>query len=131
VIPINTGTLLPSRERFVDSAADETLHWLMGDIVSPDMLFARSSPTTTGERKGLWYVVCTRARQLLIIPEFPQAEQPSWAPPNKSQARISDGFFTDGAGQCRDDLHGQTQQLFAGWDLQRREELSANSIRPI
>jgi hypothetical protein len=45
------------------------------------------------------------------------------------QARISDVFFTDGAGLRRDDLHGETRQLFAGWDLQRREEISANSIR--
>lgn len=45
------------------------------------------------------------------------------------QARISDVFFTDGAGLRRDDLHGETRQLFAGWDLQRREEISASSIR--
>jgi hypothetical protein len=45
------------------------------------------------------------------------------------QARISDAFFTDGAGRRRDDLHGETQQLFAGWDLQRREEISTSSIR--
>jgi hypothetical protein len=29
------------------------------------------------------------------------------------QTRISDVFFTDGAGRRRDDLHGETQQLFA------------------
>jgi hypothetical protein len=45
------------------------------------------------------------------------------------QARISDVFFTDGAGQRRDDLHRETQQLFAGWDLERRDEISAYSIR--
>lgn len=45
------------------------------------------------------------------------------------QARISDVFFTDGAGRRRDDLDGETQQLFAGWNLQRREEISATSIR--
>lgn len=45
------------------------------------------------------------------------------------QARISDVFFTDGAGRRRDDLHGETQQLFAGWDLQKREEISATRIR--
>lgn len=45
------------------------------------------------------------------------------------QGRISDVFFTDGMGRRRDDLHGETQQLFASWDLQRHEEISADSIR--
>ena len=31
------------------------------------------------ERERLWYVACTRARELLIVPELPQAEQRSWA----------------------------------------------------
>ena len=31
------------------------------------------------ERERLWYVACTRARELLIVPELPQAEQKSWA----------------------------------------------------
>jgi Holliday junction resolvase len=45
------------------------------------------------------------------------------------QTRISDVFFTDSLGQRRNDLHAETQQLFASWDLQRREEISANNIR--
>lgn len=45
------------------------------------------------------------------------------------QARVSDAFFTDGAGRRRSDLHVETQQLFVGWDLQRREEISETSIR--
>ena len=31
------------------------------------------------ERERLWYVACTRARELLILPELAQAEQKSWA----------------------------------------------------
>jgi ATP-dependent exoDNAse (exonuclease V) beta subunit len=31
------------------------------------------------ERERLWYVACTRARELLIVPEMAQAEQKSWA----------------------------------------------------
>lgn len=34
MIPINTGTLLRSREPFVYRAADETLHWVIGDVIS-------------------------------------------------------------------------------------------------
>ena len=31
------------------------------------------------ERERLWYVACTRARELLVVPELAQAEQKSWA----------------------------------------------------
>jgi ATP-dependent exoDNAse (exonuclease V) beta subunit len=81
VIPINTGTLLRSREPFVYRAADETLHWLIGDVVPPDLLRALESEddSLARERERLWYVACTRARELLIVPELPQAEQRSWA----------------------------------------------------
>jgi CRISPR-associated exonuclease Cas4 len=81
VIPINTGTLLRTREPFVYRTADETLHWLIGDVVPPDLLRALKSEdeSLTRERERLWYVACTRARELLIVPELPQAEQRSWA----------------------------------------------------
>ena len=81
VIPINTGTLLRSREPFVYRAVDETLHWLIGDVVPPDLLRALESEddSLARERERLWYVACTRARELLIVPELPQAEQRSWA----------------------------------------------------
>lgn len=45
------------------------------------------------------------------------------------QFRIAETYFTDGEGQRRNDLHAETQQLFAGWDLQRREEFSESSVR--
>ena len=81
VIPINTGTLLRSRDPFVYRAADETLHWLIGDVVPPELLRALESEddSLARERERLWYVACTRARELLIVPELPQAEQRSWA----------------------------------------------------
>jgi CRISPR-associated exonuclease Cas4 len=81
VIPINTGTLLRSREPFVYRATDETLHWLIGDVVPPDLLRALESEdeSLARERERLWYVACTRARELLIVPDLPQAEQRSWA----------------------------------------------------
>jgi ATP-dependent exoDNAse (exonuclease V) beta subunit len=62
-------------------AADETLHWLIGDVVPPDLLRALESEdgSLARERERLWYVACTRARELLIVPELPQAEQRSWA----------------------------------------------------
>lgn len=81
VIPINTGTLLRSREPFVHRASDNTLHWVIGDVVPPDLLLALASDdeSLARERERLWYVACTRARELLVVPELPQAEQRSWA----------------------------------------------------
>lgn len=81
VIPINTGTVLRSREPFVYRAADETLHWLIGDVAPPELLRALDSDdeSLARERERLWYVACTRARELLIVPELPQAEQRSWS----------------------------------------------------
>jgi len=81
VIPINTGTLLRPRERFVYRAGDETLHWVIGDVVPPDLLRALEAEhdSLARERERLWYVACTRARELLIVPELLHAAQRSWA----------------------------------------------------
>jgi CRISPR-associated exonuclease Cas4 len=81
VIPINTATLLRSREPFVHHADDDTLHWVIGDVVPPALRAALETDDESlmRERERLWYVACTRARELLIVPELAQAEQKSWA----------------------------------------------------
>ena len=81
VIPINTATLLRSREPFVHRADDDTLHWVIGDVVPPELRAALETDVESlmRERERLWYVACTRARELLIIPQLGQAEQKSWA----------------------------------------------------
>jgi ATP-dependent exoDNAse (exonuclease V) beta subunit len=81
VIPINTVTLLRSREPFVHRASDDTLHWVIGDVVPPDLRSALQSDgeSLTRERERLWYVACTRAREVLIVPDLPQSSQTSWA----------------------------------------------------
>jgi ATP-dependent exoDNAse (exonuclease V) beta subunit len=81
VIPINSATLLRSREPFVHRADDDTLHWVIGDVVPPELRAALETDDESlmRERERLWYVACTRARELLIVPELPQAEQKSWA----------------------------------------------------
>lgn len=81
VIPINTATLFRSREPFVHRGSDDPLHWVIGDVVPPDLLRALQSDdeSLACERERLWYVACTRARELLIVPELLQAEQRSWA----------------------------------------------------
>src|SRR5439155_24370447 len=77
VIPINTATLLRSREPFVHRADDNTLHWVIGDVVPPDLLLALASDdeSLARERERLWYVACTRAQEILVIPDLPQAKQ--------------------------------------------------------
>src|SRR5262249_52965664 len=81
VIPINAVTLLRSREPFVHRADDDSLHWVIGDVVPPELRAALQTDDESlmRERERLWYVACTRARELLIVPELPQAEQKSWA----------------------------------------------------
>ena len=79
VIPINTATLLRSREDFVHRADDDTLHWVIGDVVPPELRAALETDDESlmRERERLWYVACTRVRELLIVPELAQAEQKS------------------------------------------------------
>lgn len=43
--------------------------------------------------------------------------------------RVSDVFFTVGGGTRRNDLHSETKQLFATWDLQSEEVHAPTSVR--
>lgn len=81
VIPINSATLLRSREQFVHRASDDTLHWVLGDVVPPDLNLALQADedSLARERERMWYVACTRAKELLIVPEIPAAAPRSWA----------------------------------------------------
>jgi ATP-dependent exoDNAse (exonuclease V) beta subunit len=81
VIPINTVTQPRSRAPFVHRPPDDSLHWLLGDVVPPelDVALLANEQSLARERERLWYVACTRARDLLVVPELPQATQNSWA----------------------------------------------------
>jgi CRISPR-associated exonuclease Cas4 len=81
VIPINTGSEFRRRDRFVHHSSDDTLHWLVGDVVPPQLMaaLAADDESVARERERLWYVACTRARDLLVVPEVGQAQQKSWA----------------------------------------------------
>ena len=54
---------------------------MIGDVVPPELLAALETDDESfmRERERLWYVACTRACELLIVPELPQAERRSWA----------------------------------------------------
>ncbi len=81
VIPINTGSEFHRRDRFVYRSSDDSLHWLVGEVVPPQLMtaLAADDESVARERERLWYVACTRARDLLVIPEVAQAQQKSWA----------------------------------------------------
>ncbi|MBN9466016.1 UvrD-helicase domain-containing protein [Brevundimonas sp.] len=81
VIPINTATLLRGPEQFVHRQADNTLHWILGGLVPPQLADAQAEESTSAarERERLWYVAMTRACDLLVLPHLTAADQRSWS----------------------------------------------------
>ena len=53
---------------------------MLGGIAPPDLAAARvqDSEEEARQRERIWYVACTRARDLLILPNIPQAKNNSW-----------------------------------------------------
>jgi CRISPR-associated exonuclease Cas4 len=80
VIPINTTTELYRGDQFVHRQSDNSLHWMLGGVAPPDLAAARAeeSAEEADQRERIWYVACTRARDLLILPSIPQAKTTSW-----------------------------------------------------
>jgi CRISPR-associated exonuclease Cas4 len=80
VIPINSTTELYRGDQFVHRQSDNTLHWMLGGVAPPDLAAARAeeSEEDADQRGRIWYVACTRARDLLILPSIPQAAKNSW-----------------------------------------------------
>ena len=81
VIPINTITQLRQRESFVHRTTDNTVHWIIEDVVSPELeeALAWDGESASRERERLMYVACTRARELLIVPELKEAQPNTWS----------------------------------------------------
>jgi len=81
VIPINMGSELRRREPFIHRRFDDTLHWVLGDVVPPAIADAISvdDRDSAEERERLMYVACTRAMELLILPTFSVQRANSWA----------------------------------------------------
>jgi ATP-dependent exoDNAse (exonuclease V) beta subunit len=80
VIPINSTTELYRGDQFVHRQSDNTLHWMLGGVAPPDLAAARAeeSEEDADQRERIWYVACSRARDLLILPFIPQAAKDSW-----------------------------------------------------
>src|SRR6266478_3225733 len=81
VIPINTSTQFPPPPQFVHRRSDNTLHWVLGGVMPPELAAAREEEKREEllEHQRMWYVACTRARDLLVIPHLPEASSQSWS----------------------------------------------------
>lgn len=81
VIAINTASSPPPGDRIVHRAEDDTLHWTVGGIASPDLASALQAhaDNLARERARLLYVGCTRAKDLLILPHTPNVNATSYS----------------------------------------------------
>jgi CRISPR-associated exonuclease Cas4 len=81
VIPINTASRPRRPEQFVHRRADDTVHWMLGQIVPPSLGQAITSEAAekSQENLRLLYVGCTRAMDLLVLPELSWADDAAWA----------------------------------------------------
>lgn len=81
VIPINTASEFRRRDSFIYRRRDDTMHWVLGDVVPSAIADAISldDKESAEERERLLYVACTRAIDLLVLPQLSWAAQNSWA----------------------------------------------------
>ena len=80
VIPVNSTTELYRPDQFLHRPSDNSLHWMLGGVAPPELAAARAveSLEDAHQRERIWYVACTRARDILIVPHIPQASKDSW-----------------------------------------------------
>jgi CRISPR-associated exonuclease Cas4 len=81
VIPINTPSMPRGADPFVYRRSDETLHWALGKITPPSLSPAlqEEAEEKSDENLRLLYVACTRAKELLVLPELAWSNDASWA----------------------------------------------------
>ncbi len=81
VIPINTLTGVQAEKGIIFSREDGTLHMRLGDLepASYTEVRTKEDEELNRERVRLWYVMCTRARDLLVLPRHKNVEtKKSW-----------------------------------------------------
>jgi len=120
VIPINSTTQLRRPDQFTYRQSDNSLHWMLGGVAPPELAQARAEEAAeeARQRERVWYVACTRARDLLILPNVPQAVKTSWFNAvDLGQQRISEfdpsGLADNPSVQSVGTANDQTTALFA------------------
>jgi CRISPR-associated exonuclease Cas4 len=118
VILINTVGQVVSRNEFVHRVADDTIHWLLRDVAPPELAvaLAEDARLSDSERQRVWYVACSRARELLIIPQVPPRNYDAWS------------------GVIADVYEGLSELPTAGWNTartRRSAELENNQTRDV
>ncbi len=80
VIPISTATNFRPPSQFIHQPSHNSLHWVVGGIAPASLDKARKEEERQQafERQRMWYVVCTRARDLLVVPHLPTSRAASW-----------------------------------------------------
>ncbi len=81
VIPINTTTGVQGTKGILYRRSDDTLHMKIAGIepASYTEVKAFEEQELERERVRLWYVACTRARDLLVLPRHEDPPKSSWA----------------------------------------------------
>ena len=81
VIPINTASGMRSPDQFIYRRSDDTMHWVLEDVVPPKLAEAieTEEQAASEEHLRLLYVACTRAMDLLVLPDFSSVRESSWA----------------------------------------------------
>ncbi|MER9902421.1 UvrD-helicase domain-containing protein [Mesorhizobium sp. M0130] len=130
VIPVNSSTRFRPQDQFVYRQSDDTIHWVIEGIETPDLAAARREEEfrEARQRERVWYVAATRARDLLIIPNLPGASSYSWSHVmNLGQQRLPevklDALPVPVAKSANLTVNAQTEAIFAG----ERDRIAATS----
>lgn len=80
IIPVGTATNFRGPSPFIYQPAHNSLHWVIGGVAPASLGEARIEEERQQgyERQRMWYVVCTRARDLLVVPHLPTSRANSW-----------------------------------------------------
>ena len=121
VIAINASGPPHGRDPFVHRGGDDTLHWMIGEVAAPGLAEAVTAVTEAQarERARLWYVACTRAQDLLIVPHVEAANDMAYSKAvDLSYGRLPEldlsGLIGVPAGRPRDPPNTQDAAAFEG-----------------
>lgn len=120
VIPINTVTWRHRPDAFVYRSSDNTMHWVLREVVPPDLHAAMQGQhgKDAREYERLYYVAFTRAKDLLVLPKIPPAGERAWSstipdPHRDIQELDLSGFSLQPLPRPAAEPNNQTAEIFA------------------